>query len=71
MDYIYRALGCSLSTIKLHEEGNTAESANNPEAIDNTIANIIMQYVYNTASKDIDIEAIYRIKIDAEKVRAV
>ena len=36
---------------------------------DSSLANLIMQYVYNTANKDIVIEAIYKTRIDREKVR--
>ena len=66
LDYIYGALGCSLSPLKPFE--------NAPQKFevvdkDSSIAKLIMQYVYNSANKDIVIEAIYRTKVDGEKVR--
>ena len=38
---------------------------------DSSLANLIMQYVYNTANEDVLIEAIYRITIPAENVSAL
>ena len=66
MDYIYGALGCSLSPLKPFRN-----TQSNLEIVDkdSSLANLIMQYVYNTANKDIVIEAIYKTRIDREKVR--
>ena len=65
LDYIYGALGCSLSPLKPFENTNR-----NLEVVDkdSSLANLIMQYVYNTANKDVVIDAIYRTKIEGEKV---
>ena len=38
---------------------------------DSSIANIIMQYVYNTADDDVVIDEIYSVNIDAEKVNII
>ena len=65
MDYIYGALGCSLSPLKPFE--NTRSNLKIVDK-DSSLANLIMQYVNNTANKDIVIEAIYRTKIEGEKV---
>ena len=65
LDYIYGALGCSLSPLKPFENTNR-----NLEVVkkDSSLANLIMQYVYNTANKDVVIDAIYRTKIEGERV---
>ena len=64
LDYIYGALGCSLSPLK------TFGAEHNISLVekDSSIANLIMQYVYNTANKDVIIDSIYRISIEEEKV---
>ena len=67
LDYIYGALRCSLSPLKPLGAERELELVDK----DSSIANLIMQYVYNTASKDVMIDAIYRISIDEERVRVM
>ena len=67
LDYVYGALGCSLSPLKPLGAERELELVDK----DSSIANLIMQYVYNTASKDVMIDAIYRISIDEERVRVM
>ena len=67
IDYIYGALDCSVWPIEPFQGLQNIELVDK----DSSIANMIMQYVYNTADADVRIDEIYRVNIGAEKVNII